>query len=67
MGALGEEAAGGSSAMTSSGPRSIVVNIGKFQDSINIYSQNIEEGLDDLDRRITEVMLRVLNSGASLA
>jgi tape measure domain-containing protein len=48
------------------GARSIVVNIGKFQDNINIYSATANEALDELDRKITETFLRVLNSGAML-
>jgi tape measure domain-containing protein len=66
MSALADEAAGGAGALSSGGPRSIVVNIGKFQDAINIYTSGVEEGLDELDRKITEVFLRVVNSGAAL-
>jgi tape measure domain-containing protein len=66
MAALADEAAGGAGALSSGGPRSIVVNIGKFQDAINIYTSGVEEGLDELDRKITEVFLRVVNSGAAL-
>jgi|GEM_PF-4224201 len=49
---------------TSGGPRSVIINIGKFQDAINIYAQGIDHSMHELDKRITETLLRVVNSAA---
>ena len=55
--------------ITSGGKKqtNITINLGKFQDSINIYSQNMSEGIDELQEKIEVAMLKVLNSGNSLA
>jgi len=52
--------------ITSGGPRSIVVNIGKFQDNVNIYAAALNEGVDEIERKLTEMLLRVTNSVATV-
>jgi tape measure domain-containing protein len=55
--------------ITSGGSKqtNITINLGKFQDSINIYSQNVKEGINDMQEQIETALLRVLNSTNSLA
>lgn len=48
------------------GMRSITINLGKLFDDINITTQTINEGVDRLEDRITEALLRVLNSGNAI-
>ncbi len=48
----------------SSGPRSITINIGKFMDSLNLHTNTVNEGMEEIERKIEEVFLRVVHSGA---
>lgn len=61
--AAAREAAAG---ITGGGPRTITINLGKMVESINLYTGSVEQGLDDMEQRITDVFLRVLNSGATV-
>jgi hypothetical protein len=49
--------------ITSGGSKqtNISLSLGKLQDSINIYAQNIDESADELERKISEAVLRALN------
>ncbi|MCX6232615.1 MAG: tape measure protein [Bacteroidetes bacterium] len=66
---------GGSSSMdvsdniTSGGskPTNITIHLGKLMDSVNIHSQNLKEGTQDMEKIVVETLLRVLNSGNAIA
>jgi len=55
--------------ITSGGSKqtNITINLGKLHDNINIYSQNVKEGINDMQEQIETALLRVLNSTNSLA
>lgn len=63
-GGLADAAGAGANSISAGGARSIVINIGKFQDSINITTGSIGDAMVDVERRLTEMMLRVTNSAA---
>ncbi|HRO44051.1 MAG TPA: tape measure protein, partial [Flavipsychrobacter sp.] len=48
------------------GARNITINLGKFFDSFNIHTQTVNEGVDRLEEKVAEAMLRVLNSGNAI-
>ena len=45
----------------------ITINIDKFQDSINISTTNLQEGTQDIQRELEQMLLRVINSGNQVA
>jgi len=47
---------------TGGGNRGVIINLGKFFDNIILQPVNIQEGLDGVDKIITERMRRILNS-----
>jgi hypothetical protein len=48
-------------------PTNITINLGKLHENIIINSQNLKEGVQDMEKQITEALLRVLNSGNAMA
>ena len=40
----------------------ITINLQKLQDKIEVHSVNIKEGVKDIEKQLTEMLLRVLNS-----
>lgn len=58
-----DSAAGG---VINGGPRTINISINKLIEKIDINSQTIDKGVDELEQRVTEALLRVLNSGATV-
>ena len=53
--------------VTSGGPRVININGVKFAETIEINSQTIGEGFEQLEPKLKEMFLRLLNSGAAVA
>lgn len=53
------------SSITSGGsrPTHITINLGKLHDQIVIHSANLKEGVQDMEKQVTEALLRVINSG----
>jgi hypothetical protein len=45
------------------GSKIVTVNIGKFQDSINIYATTVKEGAVDLTAKIEEALIRAIRGG----
>lgn len=43
-------------------PQNITINLGKLQDEINIHTTTVGESAAEMERMITEALLRVLNS-----
>jgi tape measure domain-containing protein len=54
------------SGITGGGPRVININGVKFADKIEIHAGSMGEAADETERRLEEMFLRVLNSGASV-
>lgn len=52
--------------ITSGGPRVININGVKFTEKIELHVTNAKEGLYDLELKLQEMFLRILNSGAVL-
>jgi len=52
--------------ITSGGPRVININGVKFTDKIELHVLNAKEGLNELEARLEEMFLRILNSGAAI-
>lgn len=52
--------------ITGGGPRVININGVKFTDKVEVHAATMSEGIDQLERRLEEMYLRVLNSGASI-
>jgi tape measure domain-containing protein len=48
--------------ITGGGTRNTYINLGKFQDSVNIHVANAKEGVDQLAEMIDDRLLRILNS-----
>ncbi|MBN1250688.1 MAG: phage tail tape measure protein [Bacteroidales bacterium] len=65
---LGKGLSDGISSVTEGGKqqKNITINLGKFQDSINIYSENITEGVNEMQDAVENALLRILNSANSL-
>ncbi len=42
-------------------PTNITIHIGKFQDSINIYTTNMKDGANDAVAKLEEALIRVVN------
>ncbi len=51
--------------ITNGGTQKITINIGKFFDNMNITAQTMSEGIDDFERRVEEVFLRIVNSAST--
>jgi tape measure domain-containing protein len=66
---LGEESKNNLKGITSGGsrPTNITINLGKFQDSINIYAQDVKEGTEEMRDIILSELTRVLNSANKVA
>lgn len=43
-------------------PTTIIINLQKLQDYIQINTQNVKEGVQNMESQVTEALLRVLNS-----
>jgi tape measure domain-containing protein len=52
--------------ITGGGPRVVNINGVKFTEKIEIHSNTVGESIDDLETKLQEMFLRVLNSGAAL-
>lgn len=52
--------------VTSGGPRVININGVKFMDKLELHTANLKEGEDEMQRRLEEMFLRILNSGATV-
>ena len=52
--------------ITGSGPRVININGVKFTDKIEIHASSANQGIDQLEERMQQMFLRILNSGASI-
>lgn len=52
--------------ITSSGPRTININGVKFADKIEVHASSVDKGLDNLEEKLQEYFLRLLNSGAAV-
>ncbi len=59
----------GINGITSGGSKqtNITVNLGKLQDQIVIHVNGIQEGVQELEERVTEAFLKVLNSANKIA
>ncbi|MDX9906867.1 MAG: hypothetical protein RBS55_09800, partial [Bacteroidales bacterium] len=47
-------------------PTNITINLGKLHDQIVIHSATVKEGVQDMEKMVTEALLRVLNSGNAI-
>ncbi|OQY03186.1 MAG: phage tail tape measure protein [Bacteroidetes bacterium 4572_117] len=58
----------GISSVTSGGKqqKNITINLGKFQDAINIHSENLQEGVNEMQDVLEKALLRILNSANQL-
>jgi len=52
--------------ITGGGPRVINITISKMVERLEINAMSIDEGLNQVEEKIEEVFLRILNSGASI-
>lgn len=52
--------------ITNGGTKKIDIHINKFFDNINISAQKIDQGYDQMEQKIVEVMLRVLGSANAI-
>ncbi|MCW3467639.1 tape measure protein [Chitinophaga nivalis] len=52
--------------ITGGGGRDIIINLQKLFDTINITSNNVQQGVQDMEQMVTEALLRVLNSANAL-
>lgn len=69
-GALGGAGGGAPSSMASSnngisggGVKNLTITVNKFFDELNIHASSVSNGVDDMEQKIKEVFLRVVNSG----
>ena len=64
----GEDVKSGMSGITGGGskPTNINITIGKFQDSIQIYANNLDESLDEMEDKIISKLLAVVNRANQL-
>jgi len=55
----------GLDSVTGSGKKhtNITINLDKFQEELNINTESMEEGVDQLEERLKQAFLRILNSG----
>lgn len=53
-------------AVTSGGPRVININGVRFADKIEVHAATMKESIDELQKELENMFLRVLNSGASV-
>jgi tape measure domain-containing protein len=58
---------GATDAITGGGTRNLTINLGKFQDSINITVGNATEAVNGIGDVIQDELLRLLNSAGALA
>ena len=54
------------SSIAGGGPRVINISIGKMVEKLEVHAASMAEGMNDMERQVQEVFLRVLNSGASV-
>lgn len=54
------------SGISGGGPRVINITIGKMVEKIEMHVGNMQDGLNNLEHQIEEVLLRTLNSGATV-
>lgn len=47
-------------------PTNINITIGKFQDAINVFANNVDEAVDEIEEKITRKLVEVLNKGNQL-
>ena len=47
-------------------PTNIYINLGKLQDQIVINASSVTEGAKDMERLVTEALMKVLNSANAL-
>lgn len=52
--------------ITSGGPRVINISIGKMVEKIEMHVGAVQDGMNDMERQVEEMFLRILNSGATI-
>lgn len=52
--------------ITSGGPRVVNIHIGKMVEKLEVHASGVQQGLNNLERQVEEVFLRILNSGGAL-
>lgn len=52
--------------ITGGGVRNIHINLGKFQDSINIHTTTLKEGVSEMEKMVENSLLRILNSAGAI-
>jgi tape measure domain-containing protein len=60
-------AAGTGSSMSNGGPKTITITIQKVLDNINIHATTLENGLDEVESKVTETLSRILGQSVSQA
>jgi tape measure domain-containing protein len=58
-------AAAAESTISGGGPKVLNITIGKFFDNINIHPATMEQGVADIERKVSEMFSRVLIQGAT--
>ena len=64
---LKQESEGADKAASNSKATNINITIGKFQDQIVVHAASLKEGLDEIERKIDERFLAIINSGNRVA
>lgn len=66
---LSSEVTKGINSITSGGKKQTIINVtlGKLQEYTQINATNVEAGIDELEDKVTEALLRVLNSANKIA
>ena len=52
--------------ITGGGPRVINITIGKMVEKLELHASSVDEGLRNIEDKVEETFLRILNSGASV-
>jgi hypothetical protein len=52
--------------ITSGGVKNLTINIGKMNENIVVKTTNLTEGIKDIEDKISEMFLRIVNSGAAV-
>lgn len=62
----GADDGGVSRGITGGGPRVINITIGKMVEKLELHASSVDEGLRNIEDKVEETFLRILNSGASV-
>ena len=49
----------------SGGTKTLHITIGKFQDKTEIHTTNLTEGVSEIEDKLAEMYLRIVNSGGA--